>query len=105
MTRSAFVSLAPCERAIVLEALELLLTSSDAGMQRERIGALARKIEVAPDYPTITVGVSGGQVQWARGNPFPIRICDYDGERADDLPDQDELGQRCRAWSEPSSLG
>lgn len=51
-------------------------------------------------HPKITVGVYGGQVQWALGNPFPIRICDYDGEK-EDLPDIDEWGQQCRMWLDP----
>ena len=62
--------------------------------------ALARKLASAIPYPDITIGVHGGQVQWALGNPFPIRICDYDGAK-DDLPDLDERGQRCRMWFEP----
>lgn len=49
-------------------------------------------------HPDITVGVYGGQVQWAVGHPFPIRIRDYDGEE-DELSDVDEQGQRCRTWS------
>jgi hypothetical protein len=34
------------------------------------------------------------------GNPFPIRVCDYDGQSDEDLPDIDERGQRCRMWWE-----
>lgn len=51
--------------------------------------------------PTITVGVHGGQVQWVLGNPFPIRVCDYDGSTAE-LPYVDERDQRCRMWFEPT---
>jgi hypothetical protein len=62
---------------------------------------LARKIVSAPPDPDITIGVHGGQVQWTSGNPFPIRIVDYDGDEAD-LTDADEKGEPCRMWFEPS---
>lgn len=68
---------------------------------REAVNALARKIATAAPYPDITIGVYGGQVQWTTGNPFPVRIVDYDGEK-DDLPDADENGEACRIWFEPS---
>ena len=65
------------------------------------MNALVKKITNAPLYPDITIGVHGGVVQWVMGNPFPIRICDYDGEE-NELPDMDERGQRCAMWFEPS---
>jgi len=102
MTDSTFLTLAPSERATVMQALRLL--SRSTGARPHRVHALIRKIEAASDYPTITVGVSGGQVQWTRGNPFPVRIRDYDGEQPNDLPDCDELGQRCRTWMEPPNI-
>jgi hypothetical protein len=40
-------------------------------------------------------------VQWTSGNPFPIRIVDYDGDK-NDLPGVDENGRRCRIWFEPA---
>jgi hypothetical protein len=67
----------------------------------EEAVALSRKIATAAPYPDITVGVHGGLVQWTLGNPFPIRICDYDGDDQD-LTDVDERGQRCAMWFEPS---
>jgi hypothetical protein len=67
----------------------------------EEAMALSRKIATAAPYPDITVGVHGGLVQWTLGNPFPIRICDYDGD-AEDLRDVDERGQRCAMWFEPA---
>lgn len=66
----------------------------------EEIEDLSKKPGLAELHPQITVGVYGGQVQWTLGNPFPIRVCDYDGEK-EDLPDIDERGQRCRMWYEP----
>ena len=60
------------------------------------------KLTHSPQHPEITVGVHGGQVQWTLGNPFPIRVCDYDGDR-EDLSDIDERGQPCRIWFEPQS--
>jgi len=67
---------------------------------RERAGKLMAKLLYSEPHPKITVGVHGGQVQWVLGNPFPVRVCDYDGDRAD-LPDIDERGQECRIWFEP----
>lgn len=46
----------------------------------DAIDALMKKITNAPPYPDITIGVHGRVVQWVTGNPFSIRICDYDGE-------------------------
>ena len=60
--------------------------------------------ESGAPHPDITVGVHGGQVQWTLGNPFPIRVCDYDGASDEDLPDIDERGERCRMWWEPTDL-
>jgi hypothetical protein len=67
--------------------------------------AMARKLSAkltnAVLHPEITIGVHGGQVQWIMGNPFPVRVCDYDRDRLD-LPDVDERGQCSRLWFEPS---
>lgn len=52
------------------------------------------KLHAATGHPRITVGVYGGVVQWVMGNPFPVRIVDYDGEPKD-LPDTDDHGDRC----------
>ena len=58
------------------------------------------KLAQAQPHPDITIGVHGGLVQWVLGNPFPVRICDYDGF---DLPDVDERGQPCAIWFEPAN--
>lgn len=65
------------------------------------IAQLMHKLDPAKPYPDNTIGVFGGQVQWVLGNPFPIRICNYDGEKGD-LPNLDERGQWCRQWFEPA---
>ena len=88
------------DRKILLDALTLL-RRSDASKARA-VDALTAKLVHSPPHPAITVGVHGGQVQWTLGNPFPIRVCDYDGAR-DELPDVDERGERCRIWFERAS--
>ena len=87
------------ERKVLLDALASLRRSN--GNVRS-IDALTAKLVHSPPHPEITVGVHGGQVQWTLGNPFPIRVCDYDGDR-EELPDIDERGQRCRIWFEEGS--
>lgn len=59
------------------------------------------KLAIATNGPAITVGVHGGLVQWVIGNPFPVRICDYDGEQKE-LPYVDERDQRCNMWVAPA---
>jgi hypothetical protein len=98
MDANAWIELTTHERTVLLEALRMA-RRVDHGSANE-IDALTVKLVHAAPHPNITVGVHGGQVQWTLGNPFPIRICDYDGESAE-LPDLDERGQRCRMWFEP----
>lgn len=100
MASQNWIGLSEREKVILLDALKAL-RGSNAGRARD-INALMVKITYAPPHPEITVGVHGGQVQWMLGNPFPIRICDYDGEK-EDLPDVDERGRPCRIWCEPAS--
>jgi len=69
----------------------------------DEIQKLSGKLRAAKGHPDITVGVHGGMVQWIRGNPFPIRICDYDGDGRD-LTDIDEQGERCSMWREPADF-
>ena len=96
MSHHIWIGLSRREKAMLLEALGTLRQSPD---RSKEVDALTAKLVHSPQHPRITVGVHGGQVQWAIGNPFPIRICDYDGDR-DDLPNVDERGQRCRIWFE-----
>jgi hypothetical protein len=100
MAGTSWIGLNTHERRLLLDALTSL-RSSDA-KRAGKIDVLTAKLVRAAPHPTITVGVHGGQVQWTLGNPFPIRVCDYDGTSDEDLPDIDERGQRCRMWWEPS---
>jgi hypothetical protein len=87
------------ERTLLLDALAALRNSNLAGTRD--IADLRVKLK-SSHYPQITVGVHGEQVQWTSGNPFPIRVCDYDGASVEDLPDVDERGEPCRIWWEPA---
>ena len=100
MTKSIWIGLTGRERTLVLDALAALRRAEER--KRNKIDALTVKLIHSTPHPNITVGVHGGQVQWTLGNPFPIRVCDYDGVSDEDLPDVDERGQRCRMWSEPA---
>lgn len=97
------VPLSNRDRQIIIEALIRLKhsrrTKSARPIRLKEIDLLVSKF-LDSAYPDITIGVHGGQVQWVLGNPFPIRVCDYDGDR-DELPDVDERGQKCRMWFEP----
>lgn len=97
MTSEVWLPLNADERNL----LRLALASYAREGNQEDAVALSRKIATAAPYPDVTVGVHGGLVQWTLGNPFPIRICDYDGDEKD-LHDMDERGQRCCMWFEPT---
>jgi hypothetical protein len=97
MSDQIWVGLNARERETLLHGLTLLRKSDPT----REIETLAERLAGDPSYPQITVGVYGGQVQWTLGNPFPIRICDYDGDR-EDHADIDERGQHCRIWFEPA---
>jgi len=101
MTGTCWIGLNTRERRLLLDALTAL-RSSDAE-RAGRIDSLTAKLVHSTPYPSITVGVHGGQVQWTLGNPFPIRVCDYDASSNEDLPDIDERGDRCRMWWEPAT--
>ena len=100
MPDQRWIELSARERKTLLDALAALRPSH--GKRVKEIDALMVKLTYSPPFPEITVGIHGGQVQWTLGNPFPIRVCDYDGDR-DELPDIDERGQRCRIWFESQS--
>jgi hypothetical protein len=95
MTDHSWLQLTVREHAIVLDALISMLNADPAN--DAEVENLVLKLAQAQPHPDITVGVHGGLVQWVLGNPFPIRICDYDGC---DLPDLDERGQPCAIWFE-----
>ena len=90
------IGLSPRERAILLHALSSVRSKAD----QAEIDALTIKLVHAAPHPDITVGVHGGQVQWVKGNPFPIRVFDYDNDHCD-APDVDEQGRSCRCSIEP----
>jgi hypothetical protein len=98
MRECAWFSLTPREQMILQNAL--LAYAGAEPTEASEIGLLAAKLRRSEPYPAITIGVHGGQVQWSLGNPFPIRVYDYDSEMQE-LPDVDERGQRCRIWFEP----
>jgi hypothetical protein len=102
MAQSVWVGLNERERKLLLDALAML-RRSNPNETRDIDNLTIRFLHSAP-HPDITVGVHGGQVQWTLGNPFPIRVCDYDGTSDEDLPDVDERGQRCRMWWEPADV-
>jgi hypothetical protein len=102
MIESAWIELSPRERAVLLDALSAARVSGR--IKSVEVDALTIKLVHSQSHPKITVGVQSGQIQWTAGNPFPVWICDYDGEEGD-LPDLDERGRRCRIWSEPADAG
>jgi hypothetical protein len=101
MDDNSWVHLTAREHAILLDAVSSML---NAGAEHNvELENLAVKLAQAHPHPDITVGVHGGLVQWVVGNPFPIRVCDYDGF---DLPDVDERGRPCDVWvHEPNTDG
>ena len=101
MTDSNLVPLSSRERKVLQDALSTYVRISSA--EGEEVAALMAKLRDAPRCPSIAVGVYGGIVQWVMGNPFPIRICDYDGE-TQDLLDVDERGQPCRIGYAPPDV-
>jgi hypothetical protein len=100
MGETTWIGLNTRERALLLNALAALRRSSRDNAKD--IDELTVKLVHSASHPEITVGVHSGQVQWMLGNPFPIRVCDYDAPSDEDLPDIDERGQRCRIWWEPA---
>ena len=100
MTAKVWIGLNARERKLLLDSVTALRRSNPHNARA--IDALTVKLVHSAPHPEITVGIHGGQVQWTLGNPFPIRICDYDGTSDEDLPDIDECGKRCCMWWEPA---
>jgi len=98
MIESTWLDLSQRERTVLLDALSAVRDSGH--VKSAEVDALTIRLIHSHPHPKITVGVRSGQVQWTAGNPFPIWICDYDGEEGD-FPDVDERGRRCRIWCEP----
>lgn len=103
MREITWIGLTDNERTLLLKAVAMIRRSKAESISQ--IDALTVKLVHSAPHPEITVGVYGGQVQWTLGNPFPIRVCDYDAPSDEDLPDIDERGQRCRMWWEPADDG
>src|SRR5580704_5147161 len=99
MLKGKWLTITTREQSILLDVLSTV--RKVRGINDAEIDALIAKLAHASPHPNITIGVQGGLVQWTRGNPFPIRICDYDVE-GDELVDCDERGQGCRIWMEPA---
>jgi len=99
MLGPTWISLSARERWLILYALSTIRDGDSRN--GSEIDALSTKLTRAEPHPNISIGVERGQVEWVAGNPFPIRICDYDVE-GDDLVDRDERGRRCRIWLEPA---
>jgi len=99
MENTVWISLSFKDRLLLRDALIRHAHERDADVAP--IAQLLQKLEPDSPYPDITIGVYGGQVQWTLGNPFPVRICDYDGDKCD-LPDLDKDGEWCRQWLEPA---
>ena len=93
MIETAWIGLTAHERSLLLDALKAL--SRSYTRDASDIEMLANKLSRSAWHPEITIGVQSGQVKWIYGNPFPIRICDYDAASEQELPDIDERGRRC----------
>ena len=90
MSKLTCLALSPEERATLQKALAQFMETDSRTRDMTR---LARKLSRA-SFPKITVGVKGGMVQWISGNPFPVRVCDYDIDGC--YPDYaDEQGRPC----------
>jgi len=99
MSEDAWLALSSREKLLLIGALKS--AHRDKSTRATEIDALVSKLDAAKSYPQITIGVEGGMVQWALGNPFPIRICDYDVEGQEDV-ELDERDEACRTWFEPA---
>jgi hypothetical protein len=104
MKKSVMVILTETERDQLLRSLVLHQASNPEITQTAPLlSGITTKLASAGNGPNITIGVHGGLVQWVMGNPFPVRICDYDGEDHE-LPELDERDQRCNMRITPPDL-
>lgn len=92
MTSEVWLSLTANERSLVLEALAHYAGSRRA--EADEIDAMRRKIARAKPQPWVTTRVDGGFVEEVAGNPFPVRLYDYDIDGVDDLQFDDD-GRAC----------
>ena len=81
MPKTVTVVLTETERDQLVRSLVLHQATNPSIAQTVPLLAdITAKFASAGEGPNITIGVHGGLVQWVMGNPFPVRICDYDGE-------------------------
>lgn len=80
------------ERSLMREALIHYLGNRHA--MPSEVDALLSKIERAKPQPLVRVRVDGGFVEDIEGNPFPVRLYDYDIDGVDE-PEFDEEGRAC----------
>ncbi len=97
LATTTWMCLTAAQRALLLDALSSIRVSKRENIAE--IDALSDKLSNAELRQNITVCIANGQFQCAHGNPFPIRVCDYDGF---DLPDIDEHGRPCEIIWEPA---
>jgi hypothetical protein len=90
MPNAVAIVLTETERDQLVRSLVLHQASNPAITQIvPLLSEITAKLASAGEGPNITIGVHGGLVQWVMGNPFAVRICDYDGEDHE-LPEVDE---------------
>lgn len=92
MASEVWLPVTASERSLLQEALAYYTESKRA--DEEEITAMLRKIERAKPQPCVTVRVDGGSVEAIEGNPFPVRLYDYDIDGVDELG-FDEDGRAC----------
>lgn len=92
MASDVWLSLTAKERSLLLEALSDYAGSKQA--EENEVAAVRTKVARAKPQPWVTVRVDGGFVEEIAGNPFPVRLYDYDIDGVDDLS-FDEDGRAC----------
>jgi len=80
------------ERGLLLEALSHYSDGKRA--EADEVDTMRGKIERAKPQPCVIMRVEGGFVEEIGGNPFPVRLYDYDIDGVDD-PQFDEEGRAC----------
>jgi hypothetical protein len=92
MASEVWLGLTFGERSLLREALDHYSHSERA--ESDEIAAMLRKLDRAKPQPFVTVRVDGGFVEDIEGNPFPVRLYDYDVDGVDE-PDFDDEGRAC----------
>jgi hypothetical protein len=92
MASEVWLPLTSRERTLLREAL--IHYSGSKHAEPDEVSELLRKIERSKPQSLVTVRVDGGFVEEVEGNPFPVRLYDYDIDGVDE-PDFDEQGRAC----------